>query len=230
MSEAQVSGLARIRPESQMTADLNAGFAFFLDCVVNLFVFAGILLGAFGFPGEIVFGKIIPGCIVGILLGNLLYITYARRLVKAGADESLTSIPLGIDLPSMIGMALFVLGPAYLAAGGGHGAEADVALAAGTKSWHIGIAAALWMGVAKFILSFFSRQVQSKLPQMALIGAMAAVATVWLGANAVLDIFALPAVGLLSLAIMIYSLMGGHKLPFGLPGAVVAILMQSSRQ
>lgn len=217
MSDANVTGLVRINPESQIAADVNAGFAFFLDCVVNLFVFAGILLGVFGFPGEIVFGKIIPGCIVGILMGNLLNVAYTRRLVKNGADESLTSIPLGIDLPTIIGMALFVMGPAYLAGGGD--------MAAAETAWHIGIAAALWMGVVKIGLSFFSRQMQSKLPQMALIGAMAAVATVWLGANAVLDVFALPAVGLLSLAIMIYALMGGHKLPFGLPAAVVAIVL-----
>ena len=33
-------------------AVINAGVAFFLDVVVNLFVLASVLMGAFGFPAD----------------------------------------------------------------------------------------------------------------------------------------------------------------------------------
>ena len=212
--------LSADRPSSQLAADVNAGFAFFLDCVVNLFVLSGLLIGAFGFPGEIVFGRIIPGAIVGILFGNLAYIRYARHLAKKTCQEGLTAIPQGIDLPTVLSMVFFIMGPFY--------AEQRLAvgdMAAATAAWHVGMASALWMAAIKLVFSFFGRLIQDGLPQTALIGAMAGIATVWLGADAFLGIFELPEVGIVSLFIMAFALIAGHRLPYSLPGAILAIVM-----
>ncbi len=210
---------ADVTPTSQTSADINAGFAFFLDVVVNIFVLAGILLGAFNFPVEIVFGRIIPGAIAGILFGNVVFIWFAKKTAEETGNPALTSIPLGIDLPTVFGMCFFILGPVYLA-----NVEAVGELAAAEKAWIIGMASTLWMAVIKMGLSFFARAMQVELPQMALIGAMAAIATVWLGAEAIYGVFELPEVGIVSLMVMAYALIAGHKLPFNMPGAVIAIL------
>ncbi|WP_308909387.1 hypothetical protein [Pseudokordiimonas caeni] len=204
----------------QLFSDLNAGFAFFLDCVVNLFVLSGILLGAFGMPTEVVFGKIIPGAIVGIVAGNALFIWQAKRTSKATGNPALTSIPLGIDLPTIFGMCFFIVGPAYVA-----NVDAMGSLPAAEHAWQIGMAAAFWMAIIKFILSFFGRAMQTQMPQMALVGAMAGIATVWLGAEALLGVFALPEVSLVSMMIMAFALIAGHRLPFSMPGAVIAIVV-----
>ncbi len=206
-------------PTSQMSADINAGFAFFLDAVVNMFVLAGILLGAFGFPFEVVFGKVIPGAIVGILFGNVAFIWFAKKTAKETDHEAITSIPLGIDLPTVFGMCFFILGPIYLA-----NVDAMGAVAAAEKAWIVGMASTFWMAFIKFGLSFFAVHMQRELPPMAMIGAMASIATVWLGAEAIYGVFELPEVGIVSLIIMAFSLIAGHRLPFSLPGAVVAIL------
>lgn len=206
-------------PASQASADINAGFAFFLDVVVNMFVLAGILMGAFNFPIEIVFGRIIPGAIAGILFGNAICIWFAKKTAQETGNEAITSIPLGIDLPTVFGMCFFILGPVYLA-----NVEALGAMEAAEKAWIIGMASTLWMAVIKMGLSFFARAMQHELPQMALIGAMAAIATVWLGAEAIYGVFELPEVGIVSLMIMAYALIAGHRLPFNMPGAVIAIV------
>ncbi len=205
---------------SGISAEINAGFAFFLDCVVNLFVMAGILIFAFDFPAEIVYGRIIPGCIVGILVGNLLNVQYTRSLVAKTGNKGLTAIPLGIDLPTIIGVCFFILGPQYASNVAEMGATE-----AGLHAWKIGIAATVWLGLIKFVLSYFGRAMQNELPQMALVGTMAGIATVWLGANAILGAFTLPEVGLISLIIMAFALIGGHKLPLSMPGAVIAIIV-----
>lgn len=205
---------------SQSFKDMNAGFAFFLDCVVNLFVLAGILQFAFGFPEEVLFGKIIPGCIMGILIGNIANFWYTRRRVRLIGNEALTSIPMGVDLPTILGMCFFILGPVFL-----DNKEALGDIGAATKAWHVGMAATLWMGFIKFGLSFFGRAMQRELPIMALVGTMAGIATVWLGANAVLGTFALPEVGMLSLGVMGFALIAGHTLPLNMPGAVIAIIL-----
>lgn len=205
-------------PSSQTSADVNAGFAFFLDAVVNMFVLAAVLMGVFAFPEEYVFGRIIPGAIAGILVGNMAFIWFAKKTTRETGNEALTSIPLGIDLPTVFGMCFFIIGPIYQ-----FNLEALGSDAAAEKAWIVGMACTLWMAIAKFIFSFFGRTMQQELPQMALIGAMAGIATVWLGAEAVFGIFELPEVGIVSLIIMAFALIAGHRLPFGMPGAVIAI-------
>jgi len=205
-------------PVSQFAGDLNAGVAFFLDVVVNMFVLAGILVGGFGFPVEHAFGKIIPGAIAGILIGNLLMFWVTQKTREHTGNDTLTSIPLGIDLPTVFGMAFFVVGPTYSI-----GLQTMDSAEAANQAWILGMAATFWMAGIKFILSFFGRIMQQELPQMALIGAMAGIATVWLGAEAIYGIFELPEIGILSLAIMAFSLIAGHKLPFNMPGAIIAI-------
>ncbi|MBL4639407.1 MAG: hypothetical protein JKY57_02645 [Kordiimonadaceae bacterium] len=205
-------------PVSQFAGDLNAGVAFFLDVVVNMFVLAAVLVGAFSFPSEVVFGKIIPGAIVGIMLGNIAFNWLAKKTAKATGNEALTSIPLGLDLPSVFGMAFFVVGPVYTLS-----LNDQAPLEAANTAWIVGMAATLWMAVIKFILSFFGRAMQHELPQMALIGAMAGIATVWLGAEAIFGVFELPEIGILSLFAMVFALIAGHRLPFNMPGAIIAI-------
>lgn len=207
-------------PSSQFAADTNAGVAFFLDVVVNMFVLASVLMGAFSFPAEHVFGKIIPGAITGILVGNLAFFWLTKKTAEATGNEKLTSIPLGMDLPTVFGMCFFIIGPTYAVNVETLGVEG-----AADKAWIMGMASALWMAVIKFGLSFFGRAMQQQLPQMALVGAMAGIATVWLGAEAIYGVFALPEVGIVSLIIMGFALIAGHRLPLNMPGAIIAIVV-----
>jgi len=216
--QENTSGGIALAP-SQNVADINAGVAFFLDVVVNMFVLAGVLIGVFDFPKDVIFGKIIPGSIAGILVGNLALVWLTKRTIKETGNEKLTSIPLGLDLPSVFGMVFFIIGPVYTL-----GLSTMDSAAAAHNAWVIGMASALWMAVIKFGLSFFGRLMQHGLPKMALIGTMAGIATVWLGAEAIYGIFELPEVGILSLAIMAFALIAGHKLPFNMPGAIIAIV------
>lgn len=202
------------------TGDINAGFAFFLDCVVNLFVLSA-LLSAFGFPLEIIQTRIIPGAIVGIVVGILLNLRIARRIAVRTGNANVTAMPLGLDMPTTVGITITVLGPLFLALR----SELGDAEQAATIAWHVGMAGTIWMGLIKFGLSFFGAAVQRLLPISALLGAMVGVAIVWLGANAMLGVFAVPEVGLIALVVMVYALIAGLRVPFALPGAVAAILL-----
>lgn len=206
-------------PPSQLSADINAGVAFFLDVVVNLFVLASVLMGAFGFPAEHMFGKIIPGAITGVLVGNLAFYWLTKKTFESTGNGNLTSIPVGMDLPTVFGMSFFIIGPIY--AGNVETLGVD---GAADKAWIVGMASAMWMAVIKFALSFFGNAMQNQLPQMALVGAMAGIATVWLGAEAILGVFALPEVGIVAFVVMMFALIAGHRLPFNMPGAILAIV------
>src|SRR6195952_2273943 len=96
--------------------DINAFFGLMLDNVVNLAVLAGILVAGFGFPASLVYTRMFPGAAFGVLFGDVVYTVMAIRLAKKTGRSDVTAMPLGLDAPSTIGMALTVLGPAFLAA------------------------------------------------------------------------------------------------------------------
>lgn len=197
---------------------INAGLAFFVDCVVNLFILAAVLRGTFGFPAEVVFGSIVPGCAVAILAGNLFMDLYARAVVRKTGNQSITTVPVGLDIATTFAMAFLILGPVYLAN------EASLGpVAAGELAWQVGVAVAFWIGIVKWVFAYAGEAIQRILPNGAAMGTLSGIALAWMGAEAVLGIFQLPEIGLLALGVMIYALMAGHSLPLKIPGALAAI-------
>jgi AGZA family xanthine/uracil permease-like MFS transporter len=220
MSAAAANSGGQTPLTQKYSGDINAGFAFLLDCVVNLFVLSA-LLSIFGFPMEIIQTRIIPGALLGIVVGILLNVRMARRIAKETGNPNITAMPIGLDMPTTVGVTLTILGPLFLILKSELG---DVQEAA-KITWYVGMASTVWMGLIKFGLSFFGHAIQRLLPISALLGAMVGVAIVWLGANAVLGVFTAPEVGLIALAVMIYALIGGFRVPGALPGAVAAVLL-----
>lgn len=206
------------------SGDINAGFAFLLDCVVNLFVLSA-LLSIFGFPMEIIQTRIIPGALVGIVVGILLNVRMARRIARETGNPNVTAMPIGLDMPTTVGITLTLLGPLFLILKSELGNSEEAIIEAATIAWYVGMASTIWMGLIKFGLSFFGSTIQRLLPLSALLGAMMGVAIVWLGANAILGVFTTPEVGLIALAVLIYALIAGFRVPGALPGAVAAILL-----
>jgi len=198
--------------------DVNAFFAFLLDAVVNLFVLSA-LLQIFGFPQDLIDNRIIPGAIVGIVAGNLLYVWLGYRRAKKTGNHDITAIPLGLDLTTTVGFTLSVIGPLFLMLEGQLGDPAE----AGRIAWYVGMASTIWMALVKLGASYVGGFIQRTIPIAALVGSMFGIAIVWLGANAIMGIFELPHIGLIALVVMIFALIGGRALPFNMPGAVVAI-------
>lgn len=200
--------------------DINPAMAFMLDCVVNLFVLSAILIHAFGFPTDLVYGRIIPGAVVGIVVGNAFYIAMTVRMAKRTGNHAITALPLGLDMPTTIAFSFGLMGPLFL----GLKHELGDADAAARAAWYIAMGATLWIGVIKAALAFFGKAIQRFVPVAALLGSMFGIAVVWLGANAVLGVMEVAPIGLIALVIMVYTLIGTGVLKGDLPGAVVAIL------
>src|SRR5213075_1140013 len=112
--------------------DINGFFGLAFDNLTVLSFLAAILIGAFGFPAEIVYKKMFPGTALGVLVGDLIYTWLAVRAARQ-TDQPVTAMPLGLDTPSTIGLALAVLGPAFLALKA-QGLDAN---AAAMGAWHI---------------------------------------------------------------------------------------------
>ncbi|TNE59800.1 MAG: hypothetical protein EP340_01630 [Alphaproteobacteria bacterium] len=200
--------------------DLNAYFAFLLDCVVNLFVLS-IFLQGFGFPVDFINSKIIPGGAFAIVVGNIIYAFLSFRTAKRTGSPQITAIPLGLDITTIIGYSFGVLGPVFLVAQ----AETGDPYEAARIAWYVGMAGTLWMALVKLICSFFGGAIRRFVPPSALIGSIMGIAIVWLGANSIAGVFEVPTVGLISFTIMAFALIAGHVLPLRIPGAVVGLVV-----
>ncbi len=201
--------------------DINAFFGLVLDNVAVLILMVSLLHESFGFPERFALRHMITGTALGVLIGDLLFFFLALRLAKRTGNMQVTAMPLGLDTPSTFGMALFVLGPAFLA-GKQQGLEVE---AAAYYAWEIGICSMFISGLFKFACALGSGWVRRVVPRAGLLGSLAAIALVLISFFPLLEILRVPLVGLVSLAIILTSLVGRVPLPFRLPGTVGAFVV-----
>ncbi|WP_243042421.1 hypothetical protein [Dyella sedimenti] len=201
--------------------DLNGFLGLVVDNLSIMAFLAAALIGIFGFPADIVFLHMFPGTALGVLLGNLAYTAMARRLARRQERQDVTAMPLGLDAPTSIGLALLVLGPAFLQFRQS-GLDPH---AAGIATWQLGMASLVIMGVLKFVLSFFGGMVQRHVPRAGLLGSIAGIALVLMGFLPLVEILKVPVVGFTGLGVVLYALVARARMPWGLPGVLVAFVV-----
>jgi len=201
--------------------DINGFFALVVDNLSILGFLATALVAIFGFPAEFVFTRMFPGTALGVLVGNLMYTAMARRLARRTGRDDVTAMPLGLDAPTTIGLALLVLGPAFAQLRAQGLAEEAAALA----TWQLGMAAMVAMGLLKLVLSFFGGAVTRALPRAALLGSIAGIAVMLMGFLPLAEALRVPMVGLPVLGLLLYALVAKGAVPWRLPGVAFALVV-----
>lgn len=201
--------------------DINAFFGLMLDNIAGLVLMVSMLAFGFGFPVDFALAYMVPGTAIGVLVGDLLFFFLAFSYAKKTGKTDVTAMPLGLDTPSTIGMVLLVLGPSY-AEGIQDGLEPQ---AAAMQTWHIGMCAILVTGLVKSGLSFCSNWIHRVFPRAGLLGSLAAIALVLIAFTQMPELAANPVVGFASLVLVLATLVARQGLPFGIPGALGAVLV-----
>ncbi|HYE93646.1 MAG TPA: hypothetical protein VEA38_21625, partial [Terriglobales bacterium] len=166
----------------------------------------------FGFPADLVLTRMVPGTALGVLAGDLVYTWMALRLMRKTGRTDVTAMPFGIDTPTVFAMVFGVLGPVMVA-------TKDPVLA-----WKVGMAVTVAIGLIKTVLSFAGDWTRRVVPRAALLGSIAGVAVLLIAYLPMLKIFREPLTGLVALMVLLLGLMGGVRMPFGLPSAFAAVL------
>lgn len=146
-----------------------------------------------------------------MLVGDLVYSWLVFRLARRSGRDDVTAMPFGIDTPSLFGIVFGVMGPVMLL-------TKDPMLA-----WKVGMGITVVMGLCKLGLAFGGEWVRRVTPRAGLLGSIAGVAILLIAFLPALKVFADPLVGLTSPVIILVALVGGFRLPWGLPGAFVAV-------
>ena len=137
------------------------------------------------------------------------------RLMRRTGRHDVTAMPFGIDTPSLFGIVFGVLGPAMML-------TRDPMLA-----WKIGMGVTVAMGALKLVLAFIGDGVRRLIPRAALLGSIAGVGILLIAFLPALRVFGDPLVGIVSLTLVLAALLGGVRMPRGVPGVFAAVLLGS---
>jgi adenine/guanine/hypoxanthine permease len=200
--------------------DVNAFFGLMLDNVAGLVLVVALLVEAFQFPAAFVLQRMVPGTAIGVLIGDLCFFLLALRLSRRTGNANVTAMPLGLDTPSIFGTALFIVGPAFAAA------KQTLAVdQAAVHAWHIGIVCLFLSGCIKLLFAFFAHTIRRWVPRAGLLGSLAAIALVLISFLPLMDIFAQPTVGIVSLLVVLVTLSGRIAVPGRIPGTLAGLIV-----
>ncbi len=92
---------------------MNGFWALFADTLANLLIISGVCRFVFNMSDEVVFGRILPGAAISIIIGISVYVYLAQRLARREKRDDVTALPYGISTPVMFVYLFGVIGPIY---------------------------------------------------------------------------------------------------------------------
>ena len=193
-------------------SDWNGFFGLFTNNLTNVLVMASLLTFVVGLPNNIVYGRILPAVGLSILISSIYYSYMAIKLAKREQRDDVTALPAGTSVPHMFLIVFLIIGPVYWATGNAY------------LAWAAGLVWAFLEGVIELIGSIFGARVRKALPRAAMLGSLAGVSITYIALNPAFSIFAVPYIGLVSLAIVLLGWIGKVKMPFNIPVGLVAIM------
>ena len=199
--------------------DIDGFFGLALDNLVQLLVLSELCRTVLGFPDALVYGRILPGAAVSILVGNLFYAWQAMRLARATGRDDVCALPYGINTVSLFAYVFLVMLPAKLAA------EAAGAAEPAQVAWHAGLVACFGSGAIELLGSTVSEHVRRSTPRAALLSTLAGIALTFIAIGFLFRAYARPIIGLGTLAIILLVYFGRVRFRGRVPGGLVAIAL-----
>src|SRR5687768_15371539 len=92
--------------------DVDGFFGLALDNLVQLLLIDSLCRFVIGMPPDLVYGRVLPGAAISILLGNVYYARAAMQLARRTGRTDVCALPYGINTVSLFGHVFFVMLPA----------------------------------------------------------------------------------------------------------------------
>ncbi len=189
--------------------DWNGFFGLF----TNVIVLTGLCLGVVQMPDDIVFGRILPALGIALPIGNLYYAWLAYKLAQKEGRTDVTAMPYGPSVPHMFIVVFVVMLPVYLKTN-------DAILA-----WQAGLAWAFIIGVIVLAGIFVGPWIRAHTPRAAMLGTLAGISIAFIALRPAFQMWEVPWIAFIAFAIVLISWAANVRLPFGLPGGLVAVII-----
>ena len=191
--------------------DLDGFFGLMIDNLIQLILIVSLCRELIHLPDRFIFGRILPGAALSILVGNFFYAWQARRLARETGRDDITALPYGINTVSLFAFVFFIMLPIYQE----------------TKdpvwAWKVGLVACFLNGIIEILCAFIAEKVRRVTPRAALLSALAGIAITFISMDFTFKIFARPAVAIVPVMIIFIAYFSHLRLPLALPGGMVAI-------
>ena len=196
-----------------VAGDLNGFFGLFTNVLLNVIVLTTLCLYVVQLPPDTVYGRVLPALGIALPLGNLFYAYLAWQLAKQEGRSDVTAMPYGPSVPHMFIVVFVIMLPVYLK-------TKDPLLA-----WQAGLAWAFIIGVIVLAGIFFGPWVRAHTPRAAMLGTLAGISIAFISLRPGFQMWEVPWIAFISLAIVLISWTANTRLPFGLPGGLAAVIV-----
>ena len=193
--------------------DWNGFFGLFTNVVLNVIVLTGLCLGVVNLPADTVFGRILPALGIALPIGNLYYAWLAYKLAKKENRTDVAAMPYGPSVPHMFIVVFVIMLPVYLK-------TKDPMLA-----WQAGLAWAFIIGVIVLAGIVVGPWIRAHTPRAAMLGTLAGISIAFISLRPAFQMWEVPWIAFISLAIVLISWTANARLPFGLPGGLAAVIV-----
>lgn len=193
--------------------DLDGFFGLFVDNLLQVMLIAVLGPALCGFAPAMIAERILPGVALSVVFGNLFYAWQARRLAQRSGRGDVTALPYGINTVSLMAFIFLVMAPVFRETG-----DAELA-------WRVGLFACALNAVMELVGAFGADWLRRNTPRAALLSALAGIALSFIAMGFAFRIFAAPLIALLPLLLLVSVYAGRIRLPLGLPGGLVAVLL-----
>jgi len=204
---------SEFRPRLWVTGDWNAFFGLFTNVALNVIVLSSLALGVLKLPTFVVFGRILPALGIALPIGNLFYAYLAYRLAKREQRDDVAAMPYGPSVPHMFIVVFVIMLPVALKTGDP------------LKAWAAGLAWAFIIGVIVLIGAFIGPTIRAFTPRAAMLGTLAGISIAFISMRPAFQMWEVPWIAFISLAVIVVSWVANVRLPFGVPGGLAAVVI-----
>lgn len=201
--------------------DIDGFFGLALDNLVQLLLINSLCKFVLGFPDELLYGRILPGAAVSLLVGNIFYARQAMALARATGRSDVCALPYGINTVSLLSYVFLVMLPVKIAA------TMQGRPDAAHLAWQAGLSACFGSALITMLGSLVAERVRKATPRAALLSTLSGIALGFISLGFLFRTFAHPIVGLATLAVVMLTYFGRVKFKGGLPGGLVAVALGS---
>lgn len=191
--------------------DWNGFLTLVTDNLAKIVLLPTILIGTFQFTPGLVFGRILPGIGLALLVGLSIFTYLGIKLARTEQRRDVTALPYGISTPVMFVYLFAIMGPVYFAGNDS------------LPAYQIGLGAAFLSGLLKMSGAVIGPWLERVIPRAGLLGTIAGVAIVWIAMVPSAIIFTQPMIGLPVLFVVLLGFLGQYQFPFRVPTGLVAI-------
>lgn len=194
--------------------DWNAFFGLFTGVVLNVIVLTTLVLFVVELPADdIVFGRILPALGIALPIGNLYYAFLARRLSQREGRADVTAMPYGPSVPHMFIVVFVIMLPTAITTGNP------------IAAWQAGLAWAFIIGLVVIVGAFIGPTIRRYTPAAAMLGTLAGISLTFISMRPVFQMWEVPWVAFIALAIILVGWTAAVRLPFGLPAGLVGVII-----